>query len=121
MNTVLHLKNRISFEEFITWLESCRLKGERLVDKALRNAAMTKRVAILANPTKPVSFAHFIRPDVQSKECKVRERTLQEGVGKGFLSPIKFFSERELTFTIENELFYATDKGYFSVPDKNLI
>lgn len=90
-------------ELFLKWREKQQQIGQKRVDAAFSWAAGHYNVHLFANPVNPVSYAHFLRDDVQSKSWRIRERTSREGVANGFIAA----PGKALTFTIEGTLFYA--------------
>lgn len=60
---------------FNNWRVTRQKLGSLLTDKAISHAAMHCDAVIIINPVKEVAFAHFLRPDTQSKKMTVRAKT----------------------------------------------
>ncbi len=108
---ILEQSEKISFDLFCDRIFIHRKIGEYLVDETLCFIANKYDAYILSNPVNPCSYAHFIRPDVESKDYSIRKRTIRTGISNGFLEPdIAEFSVKPLQFLIGEEVFYAQAK-----------
>ena len=108
---ILSSPKEIPFSLFVDWRLSQERVGRELVRIALSKTAKNCEACIITNPVNPVSYAHFLRSDVQSKSFKIRERTLRSGVRSGFLSSLSDqFLVLPLRFHIQNRVFYGRSK-----------
>ena len=100
----------MNFEEFVTWRNKQQNIGQELVTSVLCTIAKQFNAYIIANPVNTVSFAHFLRSDVQSKHFSIRERSAREGLQNGFLQSSSF-NTRPLHFQIDNTLLHAVTRN----------
>lgn len=101
-------ENEVSFDLFADWRSNRQKMGEYLADAAFGAVAKKYDAYVLSNPVNPASYAHFIRPDVQSKTFTIRGRTLRTGVRSGFLeSESSEFGMKPLVFSIKGQQFSA--------------
>jgi hypothetical protein len=103
--------NEIDFSFFDEW-RNCQLHlGQVLVDEVLIHIAKTHGVYLFVNPTNPVSFAHFIRHDVQSKCFTIRERASRSGVQNGFICESLRYKRQPLKFYLGKDCYAAVRRA----------
>jgi hypothetical protein len=101
-------KDHISFELFASWRHLQQEIGKHLVTLAMHEVAKKYDVYILANPVNTASYAHFLRNDVQSKSCTLRQRTARDGIQNGFITEhVPELKTIPLSFTMQGEKFFA--------------
>jgi hypothetical protein len=105
---ILEHSDEILFDLFSEWRFRRQRVGEYLADMAL--CAITKKYNsyILANPVNPISYAHFIRSDTQSKAFTIRSRVARTGVRNGFLESGS--AMKPLDFWIQDQRFFAVER-----------
>ena len=109
---ILSFEDEVSFDFFSAWRAKQQQVGERLADIAISLTAKEFDAYILANPVNPSSFAHFIRPDVQSKSFHIRARTIRSGIRSGFLeSHPSQFQTRPLVFCVGGETYDSVQRA----------
>jgi len=106
---ILQQKDPVPLELFLQWRANCEKIGEYLSDTTFCTLAKKHDAYILVNPVNPASYAHFIRPDVQSKTLTIQARTLRTGICSGFLEAD--FQKKQLDFWIQGEQFYAVKRS----------
>ncbi|MBS0652367.1 MAG: hypothetical protein JSR39_02445 [Verrucomicrobia bacterium] len=105
---ILEHGDEVSLELFSEWRANRQKMGEHLADAAFCAIASRYDAYILSNPVNPSSYAHFTRPDVQSKTFTIQSRTLREGIRSGFLESEA--GMRPLDFWIQGQRFYALER-----------
>lgn len=105
---ILKYLDEVPFDLFSEWMGLQQKIGEYLTDVAFSFIAKKRGAYIVTNPVNPAAYAHFIRPDVQSKTFLIRKQTLKNGMSRGFLEPDT--QNIPLQFWIQGEPFYAVER-----------